>query len=126
MTSEICPFNVNKCHVLQVGRKKQKSKCERNSLKLKNIQAPKILMLQLHRTSNCLSNKKDATSKANNMMGIINIGNKELRCNTTAVHQPSQIPPGKCFAILIAKECKGYGKIKSCKAKCCEDDHIFA
>ncbi len=52
------PFNVNKCHVLQVGTRKQKFDYEMNGSKIESVQFAKDLGVTVASTSNFPSNAK--------------------------------------------------------------------
>ncbi len=52
------PFNVNKCHILQIGTKNKELEYEMNSLNSKVYNVSKILALQLCLVLNSPSNAK--------------------------------------------------------------------
>ncbi len=67
------PFNVKKCHILQVGTRNLKYDYEVRGVKLESVQCVKdqILVLGQRRILNFPSNVKDAAGKANRMLGFI-------------------------------------------------------
>ncbi len=64
------PFNVMKCHILQVDTRNQKTDYEMNDMKTESVQCVKDLGLALNLkvSQQC----KDAAGKANRMLGLIN------------------------------------------------------
>ncbi len=66
------PFNVNKCHILQVGTRNQKFDYEMNGVKLDSVQYVKDLGVSTASNFKVSRQCKDAASKANRMMGFIN------------------------------------------------------
>jgi len=66
------PFNVNKCHILQVGTRNPKYDYEMCGLKLESVQCVKDLGVTLMSNLKFLQQCKDAAGKANRMLGYIN------------------------------------------------------
>ena len=66
------PFNVNKCHILQVGTRNRKFDYEMNGVKLKSIQCVKDLGVTIASNLKFSQQCKDAAGKANRMLGFIN------------------------------------------------------
>ncbi len=64
-------FNVDKCHVLQVGTRNKKFGYEMRGVKLKSVQCAKDLGVKI--TSNLKFSQQcvDAANKANRMLGLI-------------------------------------------------------
>ncbi len=65
------PFNVNKCHILLVGTRNQKFDYEMNGVKLDSVQCVKDLGVSIASNLKFSQQCKDATSKANRMLGFI-------------------------------------------------------
>ncbi len=66
------PFNVNKCHILQVGTRNQKLEYEMNGTKLENVQCFKDRGVKILSSLKFSQKCKDSPGKANRMMGFIN------------------------------------------------------
>ena len=66
------PFNVNKCHILQIGTRNQKFEYEMNGVKLESVQCVKDLGVMIASSLKFSQQCKDAASKANRMLGFIN------------------------------------------------------
>ncbi len=66
------PFNVNKCHILQVGTRNKKFEYELNGTKLESVQCVKDLGVTVASSLKFSQQCKDAASKANRMLGFIN------------------------------------------------------
>ncbi len=66
------PFNVNKCHILQVGTRNQKFGFEMNGVKLDSVQCVKDLGVSIASNLKFSRQCKDAAGKANIMLGFIN------------------------------------------------------
>ncbi len=65
------PFNVNKCHILQVGtRNKKKSEYEMNGTKLESVQCVKDLGVTVASSHKFSQHCKDAAGKANRMLAL--------------------------------------------------------
>ncbi len=64
------PFNVNKCHILQVGTRK-KIEYEFNGTKLESVQCVKDLGVSVASSLKFPQQCKDAAGKANRMLGFI-------------------------------------------------------
>ncbi len=64
--------NVNKCHVLQVGSRNQKLDYEMNGTKIEGVQCVKDLGVTIASSLKFSQQCKDATGKANKMLGFIN------------------------------------------------------
>ncbi len=67
------PFNVNKCHILQLGTRIQKFDYKMNGVKLESVQCVKDLGVSIASNLKFSRQCKDATSKPNRMLGFINI-----------------------------------------------------
>ncbi len=65
------PFNVNKCHILQVGTRNLKYDYEMSSEKLKSVQCVKDLGVTIVSNLKFSQQSKDAAGKANRMLGFI-------------------------------------------------------
>ncbi len=66
------PFNVNKCHILHVGKRNQKFDYEMNGVKLDSVQCVKDLGVSIASNLKFSQESKDAASKANRMLAFIN------------------------------------------------------
>ncbi len=66
------PFNVNKCHVLQVGTRNKKIEYEMNGTKLESVQCVKDLDVSVASSLKFSQQCKDAAGKANRILGFIN------------------------------------------------------
>ncbi len=66
------PFNVHKCQILQVGTRSQKYEYEMNDTKLASVQCVKDLGGTIVSSLKFSQQCKDATGKANRMLGYIN------------------------------------------------------
>ncbi len=66
------PFNVNKCHVLQVGTRNQKFDYEMNGTKIESVQCVKALGVTTASSLIFSQQCKDAACIANRMLGFIN------------------------------------------------------
>ncbi len=64
------PFNVNKCHILQVGTRNQKCEYQMNGTKLESVQCVKDLSLRIASSLKFSQQCKDAAGKANRMLGF--------------------------------------------------------
>ncbi len=65
-------FNVNKCHILQVGTRNQKLEYDMNGVKLESVQCVKDLGVTIASSLKFSQQCKDAAGKANRMLGFIN------------------------------------------------------
>ncbi len=65
------PFNVNTCHILQVGTRNQKFDYERNGAKIESVQCGKYLGVTIASGIKCSHQCKDAAGKANRTLGFI-------------------------------------------------------
>ncbi len=65
------PFNVNKCHILQAGTRSKKIEYEMNCVKLASVQCIKDLGVTIAPSLKFSQQCKDATGKANRMLGFI-------------------------------------------------------
>ena len=76
------PFNVNKCHILQIGTRNQKYEYEMNGIKLESVQHIKDLGITVASNLKFSQQCKHAAGKANRMLGFINrnfsFKNKEI------------------------------------------------
>ncbi len=66
------PFNINKCHILQVGTRNKKIQYEMNGTKLESVQWVKDLGVSVAFSLKFSQHCKDAEGKANRMLGFIN------------------------------------------------------
>ncbi len=66
------PFNVNIWHILQVGTRNKKSEYEMNHSKLESVQCVKDLGVRIASSLEFSQQCKDATGKANRVLGFIN------------------------------------------------------
>ncbi len=66
------PFNVNKCHVLQVGTRNQKFDYEMNGTKIESVQCVKDLGVTSASGLKFSQQCKEAAGKANRMLDFIN------------------------------------------------------
>ncbi len=66
------PFNVNKCHILQVGTRNQKFYYEMNGTKIESVQCVKDLGVTIVSSLNFSQQCKEAAGKANRMLSFIN------------------------------------------------------
>ena len=66
------PFNINKCHILQIGTRNQKFNYEKNGVKLESVQCIKDLGVLIASSLKFSQQCKDAAGKANRMLGFIN------------------------------------------------------
>jgi hypothetical protein len=66
------PFNVNKCHILQVGTRNQKFNYEMSGVKLESVHCIKDLGVTIASSLKFSQQCKDAAGKANRMLGFIN------------------------------------------------------
>ncbi len=65
------PFNVKKCHILQVGNRNLKYDYEVSSEKLESIHCVKDLGVTIASNLKFSQQSKDAAGKANRMLGFI-------------------------------------------------------
>ncbi len=66
------PFNVNKCHVLQVGTRNQNFDFEMNGTKIESVQCLKDLGDAIASSLKFCQQCKEAAGQANRMCGFIN------------------------------------------------------
>ncbi len=66
------PFNVNKCHILQVGTRSLKVEYEMNGTKLESVQCVKDFGVAVASSLKFSQQCKDAAGKANRMLVFIN------------------------------------------------------
>ncbi len=66
------PFDVNKCHILQVGTRNQKFDYEMNDSKIESVQCLKDLGVTVASSLKFSQQWKEAAGKANTMLGFIN------------------------------------------------------
>ncbi len=66
------PFNVNKCHILHVGTKKQKFDYEMDGIKLDSVQCVKDLGVLIASNLKFSQQCKHGAGVANRMLGFIN------------------------------------------------------
>ncbi len=69
------PFNVNKCHILQMGTRNQKYEYEMSGVKLESVQCVKDLSVTIVPNLKFSQHCKEAACKANRMLGFINMNN---------------------------------------------------
>ncbi len=65
-------FNVNECHILQIGIRNQKFKYEVNAIKFVRLQCVKDLGITIALSLKFFQQCKDVTRKANRMKGFNN------------------------------------------------------
>ncbi len=65
-------FNVNKCHILQVGTRSQKFDYEISGTRLESVQCVKELGVPIASSLKFSQQCKDAAGKANGMLGFVN------------------------------------------------------
>ncbi len=65
------PFNVNKCHILQVGTRNQKSEYGINATKFESVQCIKELCVKIASILKFSQQWKDVAGKADRMLGFI-------------------------------------------------------
>ncbi len=65
-------FNVNKCHILRIGTRNQKSEYEMNDIKLESVQCVKDLHITFASSLKFSRQYKNAAGKANRMLGYNN------------------------------------------------------
>ncbi len=65
-------FNVNKCHIIHVEKRNKKFDYEVNSVNLDSVQCIKDLGVSIGSNIKFSQQCKDATGKANRMLGFIN------------------------------------------------------
>ncbi len=66
------PFNVSKCHVLQVGTRNKKFDFEMNGTKIERVQCVKDLGVTIASSLKFSQQSKEAAGKANRMLGFEN------------------------------------------------------
>ncbi len=66
------PFNVNKCHILQVGTRNQKFDYKMNGTKIESVECVKDLGITIVCSLKFSQQCKEATGKASRMLGFIN------------------------------------------------------
>ncbi len=66
------PFNVNKCHILQIGTRNKKIEYEMNGNKLDSVQSVKELGITIASSLKFSQQCNDTVGKANKMLGFIN------------------------------------------------------
>ncbi len=66
------PFNINKCHILQLGTRNKNIEYEINGSKLESAQCVKDLGVSVASNLKFSQQCKNATGKANRMLGFIN------------------------------------------------------
>ncbi len=66
------PFNVNKCHILQMGTRNEKYEYEMGGVKLESLQWVKDLGVTITSNLEFTQHCKEAACKANRMLGFIN------------------------------------------------------
>ncbi len=67
------PFNVNKCHSLEVGTRNQNYEYETSGVKLESVQCVNDLGVTIASNLNFSQHGKEAACKATRMLGFINI-----------------------------------------------------
>ncbi len=65
-------FNANRCHILHVGTRNQNYDYEMNGVKLDNVQCVKDIGVSIASNLKSSQQCKDAASKANRMLGLMN------------------------------------------------------
>ncbi len=66
------PFNVNECHILQVGTKNNKYEYEIDGKKRESVHCVKDLVVTITSNLKFSHHCKEAACKANRMLGFIN------------------------------------------------------
>ncbi len=66
------PFNVNKCHILQVVTRNKKFQYKMNGTKLESVQCVKDLAITVVSSLQFSQQCKDAAGKANRILGFLN------------------------------------------------------
>ncbi len=66
------PFNVNKCHILQVRTRNKKYEYEMGGVKLESVHCVKALGVTITSNLKFSQHCKEAACKANKMLGFIN------------------------------------------------------
>ncbi len=66
------PFNVKKCHILQIATRNQIFDYEKNGVKNESVQCVKYLDVTIASRIKYSEQCKDAAGKANRMLGFIN------------------------------------------------------
>ncbi len=112
------PFNVKKCHILQVGTRNLKYDYEMSGEKLESVHCVTDLGVTIMLNLKFFQQCKEAAGKANRMLGFIkrkfSFKNKDIILPLYI--QLSQTALRVCGAILVTSPSKGYSKIRSCPA----------
>ncbi len=66
------PFNVNKCHILQVGTRNKKYEYEMGEVKLENVHCVKDFGVMITTNLQLSQHSKEAACKSSRMLGFIN------------------------------------------------------
>ncbi len=122
------PFNINKCHILQVGTRNKKFEYEMNGTKLESVQYVKDLGVSVASSLNFSQQCKNAAGKANRMLGFINrnISFKTKDVILSLYTSLSQTTSRIWCAVLGTSPCKGYSETGGCAAKGYKDDYVLA
>ncbi len=112
------PFNVNNCHILEVGIRNQKYEYEMSGVKPKSIQCVKDLGVTIASNLKSFLHCSEAACKANRMMGLIN---RNFSFKTKDIILPMYITLVRIhleYAVQFwSSSCKGHSKIRSCPAQ---------
>ncbi len=103
------PFNVNKCHVLQVETKNRKCEDEMNGGKFESVQCVKDLAVTIASNLKFSLHSKEAACKADRILGFIN---KIFFFRNKDIILPPYISL-VCRAILVASPLKRYIKLEA-------------
>ncbi len=112
------PFNVNKCHILPVVTRYEKTDYEMNGVKLDSVQRVSIAS-NVKFSRQC----KDAAFKANRMVGFIN---RKFSFKNKDIILPLYLVRSHMEHVVLfwSHSYKGHSKIRSCSAKGDEDDNM--
>ncbi len=110
------PFNIKKCHILQVGTRNLKYDYEMSSEKLESIHCVKDLGVTIMSNLKFFQKCNETAGKANRVLGFLkrnfSVKNKDiiLPLYNSLVRPHLRV----CGAILVASFSKGHSKITSC------------
>ncbi len=119
------PFNVNKCHILHVGRRNQKFDYEMNGVKLESVQCVKDLGVSIASNLKFSRQCNEAAGKANRMLDFINRNFSFKNKDITLPLYIYLVRPHLEHAVLFwSPHHTKNSKIKSCSAKGYENGNI--
>ncbi len=109
-------FNIEKCHILQVGTRSLKYSYEMSSKKLESVHCVKDLGVTIASNLKFSQQCKEAVGKANRMLGFIkrNFSFKNNDIILPLYNSLVRLHLRVCGAILVASPSKGCNKIASC------------